>query len=146
MNTLELDNALSRGITKKYYRGAFPEDEDFHFKPPYCVVTNCDSHNGPGSHWNCWFVSPSKIFFLDTFGRSPIDSTLPKAYRSFVKDRRFVFNRRIIEGLFSNTCGQFCVYVLHRMCKGDKWTDIINSFDNKLAVNDRRVRRFVQRL
>ena len=146
MNTLEIDHALSRGITRQYYRGAFPEDVDFHFKPPYCVVTNCDSHNGPGSHWNGWFITQSKIFFIDTYGRSPKDSTLPTAYRLFVKNKQFVFNPRIIEGLFSNTCGQFCVYFLHRLCKGDEWTDIIDSFNDNLAVNDRIVRRFVQRL
>ena len=146
MKTEEIDYILSRGVTRKFYRGTFPEDEDFHFNAPYCVVTNCDSHNGPGTHWNGWFVTKSIIFFFDTYGRSPRDSSLPRSYSLFVKNRKIVYNRKIVEGIFSNTCGQFCIYVLYQLCKGYQWRNIIDSFVGDTSVNEQKVRQFVQKL
>lgn len=146
MNTEEIDHILSRGITRKFYRGTFPEDVDFHFTPPYCVVTNCDSHNGKGSHWNAWFVDESKIYFFDSYGRSPKDDTFPLTYKMFVKNRKFVYNPRIVEGMFSTMCGQFCIYVLHFLCQGYEWKTIVDSFDNSVVTNDKKMKYFVTKL
>jgi len=149
MNTQEINRILSTNrITKNFYRGAYPADANFNFKPPYCVVMNCDSHNGPGSHWTGWFVTKTTIFFFDSMGRSPRDQTLPRDFGLFLKNKskKVVYNHKIVEGIFSTTCGHFSIYVLFRLCKGDNWTNIMNSFNADTKVNDRKVRQFVCRL
>ena len=146
MKTNEINQLLSRGVTRNFYRGAFPEDIDFHFKPPYCVVTNCDSHNEPGSHWNAWFVTKSQVFFFDSYGRGPRDLSLPRAYSLFVKNKKVKYNHKIVEGIFAKSCGEFCIFVLKRLCKGDKWTSIINSFVEIPSINEQKVKKFVQKL
>ena len=86
MNTEKINLILSRGSTAKFFRGTFPSDMDFeHFKPPYCCITNTDSHNGKGAHWNAWFVTKDRIYFFDSFGRKPTDDTFPPYYKNFVK-------------------------------------------------------------
>ena len=146
MRTEKLDSILATGVTRDLYRGTFPSDVDFHFQPPYCCITNVDSHNGKGSHWNAWFVTKDVIFFFDSFGRRPIDATFPNCYRQFVKNRKYAYNPRIVQGLFSDTCGHFCIYVLHYVSLNYNWKDIMNSFTNDLHVNDMNMRKFVDRL
>ena len=147
MNTEGINAVLSRGATAKLYRGAFPSDMDYeHFKPPYCCISNTDSHNGKGSHWNTWFVTKDLIYFFDSFGRKPTDTMFPNCYRNFVKNRKYRYNPKIIQGLFSDTCGQFCIYVLHFQCLGYDWKDIMSSFSDNLHANDLKVKKFVDRL
>jgi len=145
MRTERLDAILSADVTKDLYRGTFPSDEDFHFQPPYCCITNVDSHNGKGSHWNAWYVT-DQIFFFDSFGRRPTDATFPDSYRQFVENRKYSYNPNIVQGLFSDTCGHFCIYVLHYKCLNYDWDIIIRSFSGDLHVNDMNMRKFVSRL
>ena len=77
MRSEKLDDVLDNGVTRELYRGTFSSDMDFHFQTPYCCITNVDSHNGKGSHWNAWFVT-DRIFFFDSFGRRPTDATFPE--------------------------------------------------------------------
>lgn len=140
-----IDRILSKGVTGKYYRGTFPEDINFTFNPPYCVVTNCDSHNGKGTHWNAWFIDSTTIFFFDSYGRDVGDDTLPEAYKRFVKNKNYVYNPRFVEGVFSKTCGEFCIFVLHFLCKGVSWSDIIDSFSKDTDINDENMRIFVKK-
>ena len=153
MKTGEINQFLTRGLTRKFYRGAFPADICFNFKAPYCVVMNCDSHNGPGSHWIAWFVTKSTIYFFDSMGRSPRDPSLPKEFGLFIKNKKktVVYNHKVVEGIFSRTCGEFCIFVLWHLCKGNKWKDILNRFDNNETVestlaNDELVQNFVKKL
>ena len=142
MRTETINDILS---VCKLYRGALPSDADFHFQTPYCCVTNVDSHNGKGTHWNAWIVT-DQIYFFDSFGRRPTDDTFPDSYREFVKNRKYIYNPKIVQGLFSNTCGHFCIYVLYYKCLEYDWDDIMNSFSDDSRVNDMYVRRFVSLL
>ena len=147
MNTQEINLILSRGVTAKLFRGTFPSDMDFEdFKTPYCCITNTDSHNGKGSHWNAWFVTKDLIYFFDSFGRRPTDGTFPPCYRNFVKNRKYSYNPRIVQGLFSDTCGHFCIYVLYFKCCNYDWKNIMSSFSDDSDVNDLKVKKFVDRL
>ena len=146
MRTEKLDAILASGVTRELYRGTFPSDIDFHFQAPYCCITNVDSHNGKGSHWNAWFVTKDIIFFFDSFGRRPTDATFPPCYRRFVENMNYSYNPRIVQGLFSDTCGDFCIYVLHYKCLNYDWNIIMNSFSDDTHVNDISVRKFVKKL
>ena len=146
MKTGEINDILFRGVTGKFYRGTFPADENFEFKVPYCIVTNCDSHNGPGSHWNAWFVTKSVIYFFDSYGRSPKDLSLPNSYSLFVKNKKILYNHKIVEGIFSKTCGQFCIYVLYYLCSNVAWRDIIDSFVTNTEINEKNVCKLVRKL
>jgi len=146
MRSEEIDWILSRGITQQYYRGTFPEDINFTFSAPYCVVTNCDSHNGAGTHWNAWFIDKTMIYFFDSYGRDIMNETLPDGYRKFIRKRHFVFNPRMVEGVFDKSCAEFCIYVLYYLCQGVAWGEIINSFDDDSSLNDVMVREFVTKL
>ena len=153
MITNEINWILSHGITKRFFGGAFPADIYFNFKTPYCVVMNCDSHNGPGSHWIAWFVTASTIFFFDSMGRSPRDHSLPKEFGLFIKNKKqkVLYNHKVVEGIFSRSCGHFCIYVLWHLCRGNKWKNILNRFDNNETLestlsNDKLVRNFVKKI
>ena len=144
LSTEEINEILYKTPTTKLFRGTFPSDVDFeHFKTPYCCITNTDSHNGKGSHWNAWFVTKDLIYFFDSFGRRPTDDTFPLSYANFVKNRKYTYNPKIVQGLFSDTCGHFCIYVLYFKCLNYEWIDILNSFSNNLHVNDMNMKKFV---
>lgn len=146
MKSEVINSILTRGVTKKYYRGTYPEDIQFNFATPYCVVTNCDTHNGPGTHWNAWYFEKSMTYFFDSYGRSADDETLPKDYQRLIKTKNYLFNHRIVEGIFSKTCGEFCIYVLHFFCQGYTWDEIIESFSEDTNINDEYVKEFVKKL
>ena len=145
LSDIQIDGILRNNeVTKKHFLGVFPEDGMPNYEKSISFVTNTDSHVGPGKHWNAWWISDDGVIdFWDSFGRSPLSVFLPVTYHEYVKNRRYHFNSKIVEGLFSKTCGHDCIYMIYCKSLGIDLKFISNSFSNNLSRNDDFVVNFV---
>ena len=50
------------------YRGSYPVDQKFEFKPGYYVI-NTDLKKGSGIHWVAMVLTKTNAFIYDSFGR-----------------------------------------------------------------------------
>jgi hypothetical protein len=103
-------------------------------------IINTDPESKPGEHWLAVYYTPYKQFnFFDSYGLSP------NTY-GFSNDVFSEYNKRCVQALESDTCGQHCIYYLINRFKGSK--DPYSAFPMSTPVSglDSFVRSFVDTL
>lgn len=146
LTTKQLNYILSRGVTKQYFKGTFASDQDFeNFKTPFCVVSNVQGHTKSGDHWVAFFVYKDVMYYFDTFGRPATNVAFPQVFGQFSKTRKCFYNPRIVQGLFSETCGVYCIFVLRQLSENVSWRKILKSFSNIPSQNDDVMRKYFRK-
>lgn len=145
MNSFEIERKIRTvdGIGR-YFVGVFSSDKLPKKVPPYCFVANTDPSAKPGSHWCAFFVFEKWCEFFDSYGRSPNNPTLPLSFMQFIGNKPCYYNSLFLEGIFSKTCGDFCVYYIILRSTGVNFANILASFSKNRIVNDKFVTRFVE--
>ena len=103
-------------------------------------IINTDPDSKPGEHWLAVYYTQYKQFnFFDSYGLSP------NTY-GFNNDAFSQYNKRCVQALVSDTCGQHCIYYLINRFKGN--TDPYSAFplSTPVADLDSFVRSFVDSL
>lgn len=129
------------------YLGVFPKDTipsscsltSF----PTCFVSNTDVSSLPGSHWVAVYYPSSKdeCEFFDSYSLSPTSYGFDSLANT-VKTSNIP-----IQSLNASTCGQYCIYYLHKRSFGHTFDSILHSFSHSdLIQNDYLVTRFVHKL
>ncbi|XP_036150790.1 uncharacterized protein LOC118648558, partial [Monomorium pharaonis] len=106
MNSLEILRAL-RQLNAKYV-GVYPADRlPRVWTRSTAIVANTDNHNQPGEHWVAFYVDERGTgTYFDSYGLPPLDSRfLLRLRRNSAKYR---WNTVPLQGLLSQTCGQYC--------------------------------------
>ena len=91
---------------------------------PYALVVNTGNTGSKGIHWVAFVVtSPDHVEYFDPLGKVPEDH---------IKDyyEQFTFRKRMdypLQSLFTNACGQFCLYFILRRCGGLSFESIVDS-------------------
>jgi len=144
MNTRQINRILAPEVT---FKGAFPADllstiscEKF----PYCCISNTDESHLPGKHWVAFYFEDEKTcYFFDSYGRPPLNPFFEKFLSGYTK---ILYNPIHIQQLFSNVCGQYCVYFIHHKCRNLTYNAILKHFkpENR-AFNDKLVNNFVHK-
>lgn len=124
--------------------GVFSSNTLPHREPPYCFITNTQPDNEKGEHWVAFWVEHNFVEFFDSYGRSPENSMFPETFSNFVKNKKCFYNNLILEGIFSKTCGHFCIYFIVLKSFGADFETILNTFSDSRIVNDNFVKRFVK--
>lgn len=114
MDELQIHNALKRVST---FRGTFPKDlipENLAINES--MIVNMDKSFQTGSHWIVFVHSPEGLILCDSLG---IVWTMDEAINKAVKrlknrtlTRRMLYNKHRLQGLFANTCGLYCVFLI----------------------------------
>lgn len=146
MNNWEISKLMRRfPSTKNRFIGVFSADKiPENFSPhrlPCCFIANTDPSWLPGSHWVCVFLDKNgNIEYFDSYGRMPMS---PKM-KTFCR-KNYQYNPRMIQSLFSVSCGQFCIFYLVHRCKGISRKNVLNMFDvNDIEYNENLVNSFVK--
>ena len=148
MNTYEIQCILeSDALIKQYNPKVFALDE---FKSKVktstkwgIFVVNDEPKTQSGNHWILVFIKPYEIIFVDSYGRPPNYFKLEKNLRTM--KRNIIRNRIMIQGLFSNVCGAYCIFFAYHLARHRQLNDILNYFSNDLNDNDRKVYNFVNK-
>ena len=113
---------------------------------PCGIIVNTDPHTEKGSHWLAlYFPTKERGEFFDSYGKRP--AFYNKNFELFLNthSKSWTYNHRCLQGLFSSTCGQFCLYFVMNRNRGKPFNKIINSFSKNTTFNDHRVTVFVHR-
>ena len=148
MNTEELlRSVLSDDVVRRTFGGVLPRDKlpkkilkDF----PVSFIVNTDTGRGPGKHWVAFYLENRHYGeFFDSYGYRP--EHLAKEFGTFLSKNveNWEHNRRKLQGDFSTVCGQYCLFFLHRRCRGYDVREIAEMFRKDTDANDLMVNRFV---
>ena len=138
LNNFQIDYILKNNhITKKYFIGTFPACQfpDVR-KRKYGFITNTDTHDKQGTHWNAWWVEGDTIIFFDSYGRKP--NSFNHYYIDFISKFR---NVKYCSEVLQNTafaCGYFCIHFIYDYSIGLNLNHIIDyaSDDNVIDFVD----------
>ena len=147
LSTEQIDKIL-RGSAK--FKGAFPCDQIPKFPDnEYSVIINVDNSTLNGSHWTALSIRGNNAYYFDSFGRFYDNNSFPADYKENLRriciDKKIVFNKKLLQGLHSNTCGEFCIYFIKQLERNVPLTRIFNDFTENLKLNDSKILRLFKK-
>ena len=66
-----------------------------------------------------------------------------KSFKDYLDNYEWDFNKRKLQSIWTDVCGQYCMFYLSHRARGHNLNKIVNMFDNDSAPNDNRVFKFV---
>ena len=60
--------------------------------------------------------------------------------------KKWIWNRKTVQGLYFAVCGQYCIYFVLFRCRGVSLRAITSHLLSNLSENDRRIARFIRNL
>lgn len=117
---VQLENEAKR-LKFKNFRGVIMLDQLNKLKPlkheSGILASKPSSENN--MHWTAWFLNGNDKYYFDSFGLTPTKEII-KYLKSPI-----VYSTFQIQQFNESNCGEWCIYVLNRLYKGDEYTDII---------------------
>ena len=85
-----------------------------------CGIANLDGLSGRGTHWVCWYKRDKQKYYFDSFGVQP-----PEELIQYLTSPIF-YNTERIQPDNQVVCGHLCLFVLHRLSRGENYQKVIN--------------------
>ena len=110
----------AKRLKLKHFRGVFMSDE-LPSKPltNECGIINLESSRLQGSHWCCWWKVGNEKYYFDSYGILP-----PKQIVKYLKSP-IIYSTFQLQQFNEDTCGEWCLYLLNKLNKGDDYKNII---------------------
>ena len=132
MDMIQIIQAInSLSPIRKTFIGVYPVDKLSKIRPipeQGCIINTAPSTH-QGEHWIALFFTPRTVEYFDSYGLKPtgdIERWLQK------RNKRYITNRKQVQGLFTATRGAHCIYYLFHRAKGYSMRQIVkNQCDNK---------------
>lgn len=80
LTNIQIDKLCSKELGNKY-KGSFAVDESYEKKLGMLII-NTDTKYGGGIHWIAIYLTPTTVYYYDSFSRSP-KSLTPKLVKKF---------------------------------------------------------------
>lgn len=98
------------------------------------IVVNTDPDYLPGEHWTAIYITDSGVgYFFDSFGRSPQIEIMRFIKRN---TRLWFYNTRVIQDVFSDVCGKYCVLFLLNFMFNNSTHSFLRLFTKDCKNND----------
>ena len=143
MRGYDIANVLKKDIlSRRVFKGVFPRDVLQHLpvnsRHPSAYIINTASHNEPGEHWVAVWLHGGRGEYFDSYGLPPIKEHIEKFMKKHC--RYYQWNRRVLQGILSNTCGHYCLYYILQKARGHSMDRICARFNTfSHYANDKRV-------
>lgn len=113
---------------------------------PACYVINTGNKNGNGEHWVSFYIDNDwSADYWDSYGTPPLQRIYSWLRRLGCNPIRY--NKKMIQGFTSRTCGAYCVYFLHMRAMGIPLGMISDPFrEYQFDFNDSLVRTLLKKL
>ena len=145
MNDIRLNNILRRyRPLSNIFKGVFGKNELAAIPIPaypFCIISNESDFGTKGTHWVAiFFDKHGNCDYFDSYGQMPMPDT-----EMFIKHYAkgiIQMNKRQIQSLGSDVCGQYCIYYLSKRAVNQTMNQIISVFhedrrrDNDIYVLD----------
>ncbi len=109
LDNFEIDTLCNTLFGIKY-RGSYPVDQKFEFKPGYYVI-NTDLKSGPGVHWVAMVLTAKNAFIYDSFARNSNKLIAHLVRRLKLAKYKIINSDRKDkeQGNLQMICGQLCI-------------------------------------
>ena len=146
MDTFQLKDICSKDKDiEKYFVGVFAIDKLPKRVPyPCCIIANTQPSGHPGEHWVALYIDEQKRGnYFCSYGQTP-----PAIIEQWIKKNteEYELTTKRIQGSFSTTCGQYCLFYLHFRCCNVTHNTIASLFSCDLRENDLLVNAFINGL
>jgi hypothetical protein len=124
---VQLENEAIR-LKLKNFRGVIMRDQLNNLKQlkQECGILGSKTSRENNMHWCAWWKDGENKCYFDSFGLTPT-SEIIKYLKSPI-----IYSTFQVQQFYESNCGEWCLYVLNRLNRGDKYTDIIlNLINNK---------------
>jgi len=111
---------------------------------PFGFIANTDVRGQPGTHWVAFYVpSEEKGYFFDSYADEP--GYFSDRFDIFFSKNNLelTYNRRRLQSLNSNVCGQYCCFYLLHACRDVRSTRIFSNFSDNFELNDAYVNDYI---
>jgi hypothetical protein len=116
-----------------YFDGVYSKNELPNLKPTKFYIINLEDSDGPGTHWTCFYYSPTISIYFDSYGFVP-----PKDVEE--KIGTYIYNDKDIQDMDASSCGYYALaFILFLHDKTDKqeaFKYFLKLFSNNTAKND----------
>ena len=146
MNTAQIERILRRDpYCKKIFKGVYARDQIKRVSYPSAYIINSDPSTRPGRHWIAvFFDRRGNGQYFDSYGLPP----KVLGFTEFMNrnSKKWIWNRKTLQGLYSAVCGQYCIYFVLLRCRGVSLRSVTSHFSSNFSENDRRIARFIRNL
>ena len=134
MDTLEIDRVLAKvpGFLGAHAFNELPTKPNGN----YSIVVNTNAEKG--EHWLAIVRKNGKNYFLDSFGRSLDDEMFSEEFRKTMRSYvggGMIYNSKWLQSLDSNTCGEYCVYLISKIQR-KRLKSVLRIFGDDFKSND----------
>lgn len=136
MNTISIREYIKPYQRQNVFKGVFPCDGlPTSFRVPAAFVINLSAHDEAGTHWVALYISQcGNAFYFDSFGVKPTNCHIIAFLKMHTK--RVGYNKKQIQHISSNKCGQFCCIFVVNVLKECSIDNFLTRFGLNLYVND----------
>lgn len=135
INFMKNDKYIKPWVGGVYARDTVPKQ----LKKSCVYIINLDPVYKLGSHWILLYNSENSVYF-DSLGNPPVND-LVNLIPSMNKPVSYLAYR--LQDYNSKTCGHFCIFFAHFLCKNVKFYEVVNMFSKvDLNYNDLLVTEF----
>ena len=129
----DLDDVMADEFfaTAPRWGGSLSRDEADTMVSGKFYLMNLDPEGG-GTHWTLCYLGRKYGIYFDSFGVDPPQAVL-KRMKELKKEN--IMNNSQFQGIRSNLCGYFCLYVASQLLKGRAFMTILDDFD-QTHLND----------
>ena len=113
-------------------------------KLPCIFVCNTDPSNLPGQHWIAlYFDEQGHGEYFDSLGPYSVNREIV----SYMDMHTLSWhkNENQIQSLYSNVCGQYCIYFLMKRCRNISINTVVNHFTSDFIKNDIFISDFIKK-
>ena len=148
MNTNEIRCILSKDSkTREIFIDVFPMDKfrNFIHQNQFMeglYIINDENSDSAGNHWISLFRKMDKLYFIDSFAKSPSYYSLEDITQPF-KNVHAVPHK--IQHIFSDVCGEYVIFFAYHLSRGKYLRDILKYFSHDCKNNDTMVKQFVHK-
>ena len=120
LTNFELMDAVKE-LKIPHFRGVFMRNDlPTRARNRECGILNLDDVSGRGTHWVCWYKQAKHKYYFDSFGVQP-----PEELIKYLTSPIF-YNTEKIQRDNQVICGHLCLFVLHRLSRGENYQKVIN--------------------
>ena len=119
LSNFELMDAVKQ-LNIPRFRGVFMRNDlPTRARKIECGILNFAAY-GRGTHWVCWYKRDKQKYYFDSFGVQP-----PEELIQYLTSPIF-YNTERIQPDNQVVCGHLCLFVLHRLSRGENYQKVIN--------------------
>jgi len=99
-----------------------------------CGILNLETSRQTGSHWVAWHKDGKECYYFDSFAEPPPLEIMQylKTHHELILDIPIIKRNAVtVQHDTSNECGSLCLFVLKHLSRGDSFSSILETLQDR---------------